>query len=85
MPQLSWSRPIHTGLTTSATSSATAGSPGAGYSAANSASGKPKKSWMVRGRAIAVTAVALMYQWADTTRMARGRGTAAPKARHASV
>ena len=38
---------------------------------------------MVRGRGIAVTAVALMYQWADTTRMARGRGTACPKARHA--
>ena len=34
---------------------------------------------------MAVTAVALMYQCADTTRMARGRGTAAPNARHASV
>jgi PPOX class probable F420-dependent enzyme len=34
---------------------------------------------------MAVTAVALMYQWADTTRMARGSGTAAPKAAHASV
>ncbi len=29
---------------------------------------------MVRGLAIAVTAVALMYQCADTTRMARGFG-----------
>jgi hypothetical protein len=33
---------------------------------------------MVRGRAMAVTAVALMYQSADTTRMARGLGTDAP-------
>src|SRR3954452_8056322 len=40
---------------------------------------------MVRGRGMAVTAVALMYQWADTTRIARGRGTAAPKARQAWV
>ena len=56
---------------------------------ANSSSGKPKKSWIVRGSAMAVTAVALMYQWADTTRMARGRGMAvpktAPKARQACV
>jgi hypothetical protein len=40
---------------------------------------------MVRGRGIAVTAVALMYQCALITRMARGRGTARPKARHAAV
>ena len=40
---------------------------------------------MVRGLAIAVTAVALMYQCADTTRMARGLGVAAPKARQAWV
>ena len=40
---------------------------------------------MVRGRAMAVTAVALTYQWADTIRMARGRGTEAPKLRQASV
>ncbi len=40
---------------------------------------------MVRGWAMAVTAVALMYQWADTTRMARGRGTEAPNAAQASV
>jgi hypothetical protein len=32
-----------------------------------------------------VTAVALMYQCALITRMARGRGTAAPKAFHAVV
>src|SRR5712691_4201598 len=38
---------------------------------------------MVRGRGIVVTAVALMYQWADTTRITRGRGTAWPNARHA--
>ena len=35
--------------------------------------------------ATAVTAVALMYQCADTTRIARGLGTDAPKARHAWV
>jgi hypothetical protein len=40
---------------------------------------------MVRGRGIAVTAVALMYQWADTTSSARGRGTACPNARQAPV
>jgi hypothetical protein len=40
---------------------------------------------MVRGRGIAVTAVALTYQCADTTRTARGRGTAWPKARQALV
>ena len=40
---------------------------------------------MVFGRGIAVTAVALMYQCAETTRIARGRGTDSPKARHAEV
>ena len=40
---------------------------------------------MVRGDAMAVTAVALMYQWADTMRMARGRGIDAPNAAHASL
>ena len=37
----------------------------------------------MRGFAIAVTAVALMYQWADTTRIALGRGIDAPNDRHA--
>src|SRR5215204_1452791 len=40
---------------------------------------------MVRGRGIAVTAVALMYQCALTTRIARGRGAARPNARQAAV
>ena len=40
---------------------------------------------MVRGRGMAVTAVALMYQCAETTRTALGRGTDAPKARQAWV
>ena len=40
---------------------------------------------MVRGRGMAVTAVALMYQCADTTRIARGRGAARPKACQAWV
>lgn len=34
---------------------------------------------------MAVTAVALVYQCAEMTRIARGRGTEAPKMRHASV
>src|SRR5215471_16852432 len=38
---------------------------------------------MVRGLAIAVTAVAFTYQCAETTRMARGRGMLLPKLRHA--
>ena len=40
---------------------------------------------MVFGRAMAVTAVVLTYQWAETTRIARGRGTDAPKWRQASL
>src|SRR5690349_1906656 len=40
---------------------------------------------MVRGEAIAVTAVALTYQCADTARIARGFGADAPKPRQASV
>src|SRR6478735_3517782 len=40
---------------------------------------------MVRGRVIAVTAVALMYQCALITRMARGRGTDWPKERQLDV
>ena len=39
---------------------------------------------MVFGRAIAVTALALTYQCAETIRIARGRGTDAPNARHAA-
>src|SRR5678810_1113075 len=38
---------------------------------------------MVRGRDIAVTAVTFTYQCADTTRIARGLGTLAPKSAHA--
>jgi hypothetical protein len=34
---------------------------------------------------IAVTAVALMYECAESTRTARGRGTDRPRTRHASV
>src|SRR3546814_8713411 len=73
-PQLSWSAPTYSGCTTSATSSASPGSTGAGYCMSNSACGTPKKSWMVLGRGIAVTAVALTYQCADTDRLACGRG-----------
>ena len=40
---------------------------------------------MVRGCAMVVTAVALMYQCALITRMARGRGTGRPNARQAAV
>jgi hypothetical protein len=42
-----------------------------------------KKSWIVRGWAMAVTAVALMYQCAEMTRTARGRATVSPRIRHA--
>src|SRR5215213_9573928 len=42
------------------------------------------QSWMVRS-GIAVTAVTLMYQCAETTRIARGRGMARPNARQALV
>ena len=41
---------------------------------------------MVRGAAIAVTALALMYQCAETQTTARGVvGSASPNVRHASV
>src|SRR5437868_3555774 len=40
---------------------------------------------MVFGADIAVTAEALMYQCAETTRIARGLGTSAPNVRQASV
>ena len=39
----------------------------------------------MRGRGIAVMAVACTNQCAETTRMARGRGTDRPNARQASV
>ena len=76
---------MYSGCTTSATSSTSSGRPGGGYCKSNSACGNPKKSWMVFGRAIAVTAVAFTYRCADTARMARGRGTEAPKVRDASA
>jgi hypothetical protein len=38
---------------------------------------------MVRGRAIAVTAVTFTYQCAETTRMARGLGMVLPNVAHA--
>jgi len=85
MPQLSASAPTRSGLARSAISSTSSGRPGAGYCTSNSACGKPKKSWMVRGRGIAVTASTLVYQCAEIARIARGRGTEAPKARQASV
>ncbi len=77
--------PTQVGLATSATSAASSGSPGAGYSSENRASGNPKKSWIVGGASIAVTAEALMNQCAETARIARGRGTLRPNADHASV
>jgi len=39
----------------------------------------------VRGRGIAVTAVAPKYQWAEMTSTARGRGSFSPNARQARV
>ena len=44
----------------------------------NSAFGnEAPKSWIVWGRAIAVTAVPRVSQWAEIARMARGRGMSA--------
>src|SRR3974377_23306 len=40
---------------------------------------------MVGGTAFAVTKLPRVYQWADSERIARGRGSAAPSARHAAV
>src|SRR4051812_24783849 len=84
-PQLSMSWPTQMGWTISATCAASAGSPAAGYCTANSSSGNPKKSWIVFGIFIAVTAVALMYQCAETARIARGRGNDVANPRQASV
>ena len=80
------SRPTHRGLATSATSAATSGEPGHGYSTAKSSSGNPKKSWIVPGSDIAVTAVAFVYQWAEMHSTARGgSGSGAARPAHASV
>ena len=84
-PHASKSWPTHRGLTTSATCSASSGRPGAGYWMSSSLGTLAKKSWIVRGRAMAVTAVALMYQCAEMTSTARGRGTVSPRTRHAVV
>ena len=60
--------------------SAAAGAPGAGYRISNSARGKPPKSWMVSGRGARLTAGAPMVsQCAETTTIALGRGSAAPR------
>src|SRR5690606_15865175 len=69
----------------SAISSASSGAPGTGYSTSNNSCGNPKKSWIVRGDRIAVTAVALMNQWAEIARIARGVGTDRPNAAQACV
>ena len=50
----------HVGFTHSAISPASSGRPGAGQLNSDSAGGKPRKSWVGRGRAIAVNAVAPM-------------------------
>ena len=59
-----------------------AGSPGAGYDLEQLV-GEAVEVVDGAGRAMAVTAEALMYQWAETTRMPRGAGDLRPKARHA--
>src|SRR5262249_27756184 len=48
--------------------------PGAGYSNSTSSRGNPPKSWIVRGASMAVTRVPGTYQWAETARIAFGRG-----------
>ena len=43
------------------------------------------KSWIVRGRGMAVTAVTPVSQWAETHRIALGLGSPAPTARQPSL
>src|SRR4029079_9340950 len=69
----------------SLTRPASSGEPGAGYSTSNNSFGNPPKSCIVRGRSIAVTATAGIYQWAETQSIALGFGTARPISAHASV
>ena len=89
--QVPWSRPHSLveadghGARSCWISRARAGLPGAGYRTSYSSRGKPPKSWIVRGARIAVTHVPGRYQWADTTTMAVGRGSARPMAAQASV
>jgi hypothetical protein len=86
-----WSRPqrrssaTFAGASSACTRSASAGAPGAGYSKRCSSGGKPPKSWIVRGRGDAVTAVPGTYQCAETASTAAGRGISAPRASQASV
>src|SRR5258706_2805840 len=68
-----------------ATRCASSTDPGAGYCTSRNACGKPPKSWMVRGRAIAVTPVPGTYQCADTQRIAFGVGMDFAIARQPSV
>ncbi|KXV54348.1 hypothetical protein AD946_03355, partial [Gluconobacter thailandicus] len=60
-------------LRRAATSRATSGLPGAGYWMLNRGQGREEpKSWMVLGRAIAVTPTPRVSQWAEMERIARG-------------
>src|SRR5690349_3975860 len=58
---------------------ASPGAPAAGYCTSYNGRGKPPKSWIVRGRATAVTAVPGRYQCAETHSTARGRGRSFPR------
>jgi hypothetical protein len=58
--------------------SASSGEPGAGYRTSNSSCGKPPKSWIVRGAAIAVMCVPVVSQCAETTSTAVGVAISAP-------
>src|SRR5690606_12919123 len=62
------------------TRAASSGEPGAGYCMACSAGGKPPKSWMVSGCAIAVTPSPRVSQWADTITTPLGLPSCSPKA-----
>ena len=74
---------IHDPLSTNAALSLAP--PGAGYWTSNNACGKPPKSWIVFGLAIAVTAVPRVNQCAEIARIALGLGTFVPRLRQASV
>src|SRR5262245_28151979 len=67
------------------TRAARAGSPGAGYFTWKSSRANSPKSWIVRGVGMPVTQVPGTYQWAETARIALGRGIVRPIRAQASV
>jgi hypothetical protein len=85
MPHESTSAPTHVGVTTSLTFLGELGQARCRVLHVEQLAGEAVEVVSVRGRGIAVTVVALMYQCAEMTRIARGRGTALPNACQALV